>query len=305
MEKNYYRYNSEYEERINKPEEALRKIQFLKTLDLSKINDLELTKLINNSFNIIPFTSGIISAGTQLFRARINHEKSSFNCIKDIYTPPACCIKEYGRANKPGERVFYCASNLKLAAFEVLNYSKSKLDVSLDNLIITIGIWRPKVDLHVACIYDDRKLHPLRKDILDDYLINQDMLFNGNISDNAAVSNSLLLQFFAEEFTKSNIINTNDYKISSFYFSTLRQSNSYISEKHKSEKFDGLNYPSIAMKYRGDNQAIFIESSDSKLELIDAIEINCKNIDFDIPDFEPLIINETESINKGKISWMT
>lgn len=303
MENNSNKFIQEYEARIINPENALQKINYLKRLDLSKISDQDLSNLINSFFHIIPFTSGIIEANSLLFRARINKEKSHFCCIKDIYTPPACFITEYGRANKPGERIFYCASNLKLAVFEVLNAYYQKNDTPLEKINVTIGVWRLKMDLHVACIYDDPKLHTLRKDILDDYLSNQKLLFNGNISLNAAVSNSILLQFFAEEFTKASIKRDADYKLSNFYLSSLRQSNSFILEQFNSDKFDGLNYPSNAMKYKGDNQALFIESADTKLELINALELNCRNINFDILDFDPLIINESESIIEEKINW--
>lgn len=301
--KNKFQYNSRYEERITHPVDAIKKIRYLKTLDLSRINDLELTNLINDSFNIIPFTSALLPAGSKLFRARINNNGNHFIYTNDLYAPPSSCIKEYGRANKPGERIFYCSSNLKLAAFEVLTNSQVYLNRSLEDIKISIGIWQTKMNLHVASIYDNPKLHTLRKDILDEYLINQEMLFNGNISFNAAVSNSLLLQFFAEEFTKCDTKSNCDYRISNFYISSLRQSNSCISDEFFSDKFDGLNYPSIAMKYKGDNQAIFIESADSKIELINAIEIKCMNLNFCNGDFDPFIINETKLISDGKIFW--
>lgn len=297
------KYNSEYEQRFTKPKDAIQKIDSLKKLDLSKISDGELKELINSYFNIVPFTGGTIPAGTELFRARVNIGEKPFNTVSDLYAPPAELISKYGRLNKPNERVFYCASNFKLAAFEVIQDLKYSFNPSREVAFLTIGIWRAKKDLHLACVHHDPKLHDIRKDILEAYEKNQKILFNGNISEQTAISNNLILQFFAEELTKDNLKGDFDYKISNFYITTLKEANKYVAPQHESSKFDGLNYPSVAMKYKGDNQAFFLESADTKLEFVNAIQIICANLDFDNGDFLPGILYEAESITDGNIIW--
>lgn len=295
--------SSEYERRFTKPDDAVARVNLLKSLDLSTITDSELSKLINRYFNVIPFTSGIIRAGTEVFRARISSKNEPFNLVSDIYAPPSHLIKRYGRANKPGERIFYCASNLKLAAFEVIQDLKHSINPAREVVFLTIGIWSTKQDLHVACILDDPKVHKLRQDIHDSFKENQSILFNGNISTSTAISNNVLLQYFAEEFTKMEIRGDFDYRVSNYYVSSLRQANEFVAPKYNSDKFDGVNYPSVAMKYKGDNQAIFIESADSKLEFVTALQVICVNMDFENGDFLPGILHEAESINNNKITW--
>ena len=79
--------------------------------------------------------------------------------------------------------------------------------------------------------------------------------------------------------------------------------NSFTSQKYEADKFDGINYPSVAMKYKGDNQAIFIESADTKLEFTNALNVICGNVDFQNGEFTTGIHNEAESIVNGEITW--
>lgn len=293
----------EFEKRFTEPVDAIRKVDQLKSLDLSTKSDDEIKDLINSYFNIIPFTSGTIPAGSELFRARLNQNDQPYNSIEDIYAPPAQVVKGYGRVNKPGERIFYSASNFKLAAVEVIQDFKYSFNPKQEVAFLTIGIWRTMVDLHVASIIHDPKIHELREDIKKDYKSNQDLLFNGMIKNETALASNILLQFFAEEFTKADIKGDYEYKISNFYISSLREANNHIAPQFQSEKFDGIDYPSVAMKYKGNNQALFIDSVDDKLEFTNAIEVICSNMDFDKGDFLLGILHEAESIEEGKIIW--
>ena len=232
-----------------------------------------------------------------------NDNAEPFNYIHEIYAPPIDCIMKYGRANKPRERVFYCSSNFKLAAFEVLQELKNVVNIKNKVVFLTIGIWKTKSPLHVSNIIYSPVLHKFRTDILSAFQQSKEDLFNGEFSDDTKTASSLLLQFFAEEFTKDKIKNDSDYRISNYYINSLRNANKVVAPQFSDEKFDGINYPSVAMKYWGDNQAIFIESSDTKLEAINALQVVCSNIDFENSEFTPGIIHEAEYINGDKIVW--
>ncbi len=91
----------EFEERFTKTNDAIKHISELESLDLKDISDDELESKINNCFNIIPYTSATIPVGSELFRARVNINKTPFDKVKDIYVPPPNKITEYGRANRP------------------------------------------------------------------------------------------------------------------------------------------------------------------------------------------------------------
>ena len=297
---------ADFEKRFTKTSDALKHIEKLKLIDLTRVTDSELELIINRCFNIIPFTSATIPKGTQVFRARVNiNNGKPFNYLHEIYAPPSKCIKKYGRANKPCERVFYCSSNLKLAAFEVIQELKNKCNPRNEVVFLTIGIWKTKVDLHVSNIIYSPVLHKLRDDILTSFQQSQKDIFDGTLDDDTKTASSLLLQFFAEEYTKNNIKTDADYRISNYYINSLRNANSFIAPQFSSEKFDGINYPSVAMKYKGDNQAIFIESANDKLEAVNALQVICSNIDFENGDFTPGIMHEAKSIIDDIIDWKT
>jgi len=290
-------------ERLTKPSEALEQIKMLEALDLATIDFQDLENLINAKFPIIPYNAGIIKEGNLLFRARINEEIEPYNTFQDIYVKAAEKIQNYGRAHKPHERIFYSASNFKLASLEVLQSFKTSIDVKSKVAFLTVGVWRVKEDLHIASIIDSKALHEIRKDIAGFYSENQKLLNNGNLTDDIVKANNLICQFFSDQFTKKDIKSEHDYKISAFYTSTLRKMNSFVAKKYYRERFDGINYPSVANKYRGDNQALFIESADKKLELINALQVVCSNFNFDEGTFVPGIMHEAEIIGEGKIRW--
>ncbi len=296
-------YTKDFERRFPNPEEVIRHIDYLKSLDLTKISDSELDKSINDRFKFIPITSVMIPAGSEIFRARVNPPKTNaFNKLQDIYAPPSEFITKYGRLNKPGERIFYGAVNFKLAAFEVVQELRKSFNPSREHAFLVIGIWKTKVDLHVASIHNDQNIHDIRTDIKGRYESDQKMFKEGVLEESVLSANDMMLQFFSEEFTKSEIRSEFDYRITNFYMSTLKKMNSRL-PPFAEERFDGVNYPSVAMKYKGDNIALFIDSADSKLEFVNALQVICANPDFENGDFTAGILHEMESFQNEEINW--
>jgi hypothetical protein len=168
---------------------------------------------------------------------------------------------------------------------------------------LTIGVWKVLEPLHVANIIDSPALHSIREDIKRNFEKHQKLLNSRHLTNEIVTANNLLSQFFADQFTKREIKSHYDYKISALYTRRLRIMNQHIAKKFESNKFDGINYPSVAMKYKGDNQAIFIESAKKKLKLVNTIQVVCSNLDFDNANFVAGIIHEAKSINDGKIVW--
>lgn len=293
----------EFEERFTKTSDAIKYISELELLDLRQISDEELENKIDNYFKLIPYTGATIPVGVELFRARINVGDNPFDKVKDIYIPPTDLITEYGRANRPNEQIFYSASNFKQASFEVIQNLKYSIAPDRQVVFLTIGIWRVKEELHLTNIINSPVLHSLRQDIVEAFTHNQKLLNNGILKEDIVNANNLISQFFSDQFTKDKIKSHHDYKISAFYVRRLKAMNKLIADKHQSAKFDGVNYPSVAMKYKGDNQAIFIESATKKLELVNTIQVLCGNLNFDRGDFLPGVLHEAESIIDGIIKW--
>jgi len=286
-------------------DEAINLIEHLEQLNLSEVDDTYLEKFIEDKIKIVPYTNGVIKSGAELFRARLNKDISPYTEVKDIWIPPADLIKYYGRANKPKERIFYCASNFRLASFEVIQDFKNSLSPKQEVAFLTIGVWKVIEDINAAAIIHSPVLHKVRNDIKDNFQKHQKILYQKHITPEIATASSLVSQFFSDQFTKHEIKSHHDYKISAFYTRLLKTMNSKIAPEFAKEKFDGINYPSVAMKYKGDNQAIFIESAKKKLKLINAIHVVCSNLDFESGDFTAGIMHEAKSIVDGKIVWKT
>jgi hypothetical protein len=290
-------------DRFTKTADAVKHIQYFENLNLEDIDELALEKSIDEKFKIFPYTSCFIPEGSELFRARINIDRKPFLKVKDIETPPPDLIKKYGRANKPGEQIFYCATNYGLAAFEVLQDFKNSISPENEIAFLTIGVWKTLKPLNVLNIIESPVLHDIRDDIKKDFENQKYILTKYHFNNEIVEANNLISQFFANQFTKSKIESHHDYKISALYTRRLKIMNSFISEEYTDRKFDGVNYPSIAMKYNGDNQALFIENIEKKLTLVNAIQVVCSNFNFEKPEFLGRIIREAESIVDGEIIW--
>ena len=295
----------QFVDRFTKPTDAVKYISELESLDLSKITEVQLGVLLDKYFPIFPYTSGHIQKGEEVFRARININNKPFTNVKEIYVRDKEFITSYGRAHRPKEQIFYCSSNYLLAAFEVIHDLKNSLYPNRVVAYLTVGIWKAERNLHISNIIHSKKLHALRKDMFQAYHSNQDLLNTGRLKGETIDASNLLLQFFSDQFTKSIIKSDNDYKISAFYASRLMQANELIARPYHLERFDGINYPSVAMKYQGDNQAIFTNDFENKFKLVNAIQVVCENVNFDTGDFLPVVLQEAESIKEGIITWKT
>lgn len=273
-----------------KYDELIKAIQHIESLDLANTSDNTLIELFRNTIRIIPYTSAFVPIDSLLYRARINENDKPFEEVGQISMKKKEAITEYGRANRPKEQVFYAGVNCQLAIKEITN--KLSLD-ELKGKTATVGVWRVKNKIHVSNIIYSRKLHDIRKDINDAYLDNQKILkINNDL--NTIDSSNLVTQFFSDHFTNENIKTQYDYKISALYTSLLKSMNFLIVDKYGDERFEGINYPSVAMKFKGDNVAIFGETIKYKIELVSVLNINCEDL---------LILDKTNKISNEIIDW--
>ena len=201
----------EFEERFTKTSQAVEFISELEKLDLSQISGEDLENKIDDCFNIIPYTSGTIPAGSELFRARVNIGNKPYDLVKDIYVPHIDLIKTYGRANRPNEKIFDSASNFKLASFEVIQNLRNSILPKDEIAYLTIGVWRVKEELHLTSVIYSPILHSLRQDILEAFTHDQKLLNNGSLKEDTVTAHNLISQFFADQYTKSNIKSHHDY----------------------------------------------------------------------------------------------
>jgi len=114
----------------------------------------------------------------------------------------------------------------------------------------------------------------------------------------------LILEFFCDEFSKSNIESENDYKFSVSYTRRLQQANKAIAPQFESEKFNGIVYPSVALKFAGDNVALFDENLYNKIKFKTAYEVVSTHFDFNVGTLNSFFLHEIESLDAdGNLVW--
>lgn len=65
--------------------------------------------------------TGAVTSGLLLYRARINTEGRQFTKRQEISYRPAKQVARYGRANKPGQPLFYCSDDVMTAFLETVD----------------------------------------------------------------------------------------------------------------------------------------------------------------------------------------
>ena len=211
-------------------------IKEIRRLDL-KVVDIDIIKeKLKPLFVGYTLRAPIYELGLKLYRGRICSEKPKN--IKDITYPPAKLITKYQRINRPGQSVFYCCADRRVPFSECFVKTGDKFILSR---------WKTVSRLLVNNI---------------GYLNDNIMGLQPKSLDELKEANILIRNFIDEEFTKN--VNEGEeflYKI------TIA-----LAEKHFSDDiFNGLLYPSIAIKARSDNLALKPHYVDKNL-MIERVE---------------------------------
>lgn len=242
-------------------------IEEIRRLDL-KVIDIDIIKeKLKPLFVGYTLRAPIYEPGLKLYRGRVCNEK--LNNIKDITYPPAKLITKYQRVNRPGQSIFYCCAARRVPFFECFVKTGDKFILSQ---------WKTVSKL----------------------LVNNIGYLNGNIMglqpkslDELKKANILIRNFIDEEFTK-NVNEGEEY----LYKITIA-----LAEKHFSDDiFNGLLYPSIAIKARSDNLALKPHYVDKNLmvERVEFIQIiSLKGFEYKIK-----VLDLATSFGKdGSIEW--
>jgi hypothetical protein len=242
-------------------------IEEIRRLDL-EVADIDIIKeKLKPLFKGYTLRAPIYEPGLKLYRGRVCNKKP--NNIEDVTYPPAKLITKYQRVNRPGQSVFYCCAGRRVPFFECFVKTGDKFILSQ---------WKTVSRLFVNNI---------------GYLNDNIMGLQPKSSDELKEANILIRNFIDEEFTK--IVSEGKeylYKISIA-----------LAEKHFSDDiFNGLLYPSIAIKGRSDNLALKPHYVDKNLmiERVDFIQIiSVKGFEYKIK-----VLDLATSFGKdGSIEW--
>jgi hypothetical protein len=243
-------------------------IKDLKSVDLSKISYEKLFFKIHELI-ILFSTPSTLKAGQYICRGRINEAGQIFYSEREIsYQPNNKNIKEFGRANCPGQPLFYGAipsgriTEPRLVAlfetFEILRAGNKLGNLnSFSSFVITTGIWKIKNNFQVADIIFNKQCIeniPEAKEYYKFHVSEIKKLWSDRADDIIH-----LLEFISDEFAKKrdDIKSDSDYKISVAY-------TEIVLNMHK---LFGVVYPSVSSDLQGYNIALTIPAVEIFLEL--------------------------------------
>lgn len=214
---------------------------------------------IKNILNTIEFAIPFViyPKGSKFVRCRVNDEDNPFfNNINDIsYRTDVQNIKNFGRANEPGQSVFYCSDDDSLSLLETSKLPKQTDDQPLE--YITTGLWVSTDEILVVSVLTNENIRGSHKAIDDlskdfEYIVKTQ-------ADESAKAVSQLMQFLSIEFSQASAGNSNHYKITSAF-------TNYIFDSV--ENADGILYPSTVVTHKGFNFALKREVVNKKLKFL-------------------------------------
>lgn len=285
-------------------EETLGLINFL-TMK-SKEKSIESYISIKNAINIfsIPTQRFLFKKGNFLYRARNNDKIPRFlsdtqlGANNNPYT-----INKFGRANEPGQSVFYCSDNSYVAYMETSNIVRST-DKSLKHKM-TMGTWEVMEDLHLATLPSNPIIAGLNPSV--DALHKNYMELVEQYRDDTTDLTLNLLDYFSRIFSSEANGDSTNYLIScavaNYYYENLV----FDYGLNKEIYLDGIIYPSVMLKTEGVNLALTYDIYNSmepvKLKLVDVIELTMVRVDEN--SYEEDTIVRCKSINQetGEITW--
>lgn len=214
-----------------------------------------------------------------LYRGRLltnndNKPYTEFKEINYISTDDAHKIKTYGRVNKPFESMFYASTEMAIACLET--FSKG---INLDQLeesksvFVQIGVWKIESPLVFARMTSPEnhfkeflELEEIKKlelnKITIDTIKTQNEQLRKQVGNDEEFS---ILEFFSEEFAKTNTQDHNEYKLSNYYADRVFNRNKNFNTKID---IDGIIYPSVPSSYQELNLVIPPHIVDTKLKFL-------------------------------------
>lgn len=195
-----------------------------------------------------------------VYRARINIGGNKIRNIGELWYPPANLIHDIGRANKKGESVFYCSNNVETAVLEkcpekndVVTVMECRIkNLKLVNKLNVVGLG-----------FSDKAVFKSKDKTIkwNEYKIKKITAYYANRLTQHEIGeqlkkNSLIDKFLNEEFRKTKIRGSFDYKI------TASIARMFINNP-KGTTIHAICYPSISKNYKDYNWVFTPEAADA------------------------------------------
>ena len=223
--------------------------------DISIESYIYIKNLLNRIEFDLPCT--IYSKGTIFIRTRVHTESQIlFKKVNELsYIEDIQKITKFGRANEPGQSIFYCSDIELVSLAETNQIAREQKDKEFE--YSTTGYWISTEDIVAVSLLTNENLRGKHSEI-DIMSTDFEDLVKAQNDENAQVV-SELLQFLSKEFSTLYEGNSNNYKITTAFAN-------YIYETVNNA--DGILYPSTMYPNEGFNFAFKPEVIEKKMQFV-------------------------------------
>ncbi len=167
-----------------------------------------------------------IKNGSKIYRTRFSINEQAYESIADISYPLCSNVKNFSRANRPGQIVFYGSDSINTNLTELMPYWLENIQIG-QKIYVTHGEWKVVEDIRVLIIpdYSNSKMVQLTEKI--NQLIGSE-------------EEKMLIDYINKLFRINTIENKNIYKITSAFCNVIR-----CFAERKNESIDGIMYTSV------------------------------------------------------------
>jgi hypothetical protein len=269
---------------------------FLNLLQRAKDKEtIESYIYIKNILNSIEFTIPltIYRKGTKFIRNRVHRENEIIfeNVDQLSYRKDIENIDKFGRANEPGQSVFYCSNNEILSFVETSYIAREQKDKDYE--YNTTSIWVSTEDILAVSLLTNDDIKGQHTEI-DESSRSFENLISGQ-NDESANAVKSLLQFLSKEFSRASKGNSNHYKITAAFAN-------YIFDSVNNA--DGILYPSTLYRTEGFNFAFKPDVVENKLQFYAAQRIKMQNMGNKRYQETEKIESEINQPNDNVIHWI-
>jgi len=276
-----------------------KEIRSLERIDLRTANDKHIKQLISRLLGHGHIQRILNVRSPQAFRVRINEKGNLFENVKDLWWPPADCVRR-GRCNDEGQPVFYYSDSEETAIIEKQPDEGDILTVITCELIeptkmpniVSIGVheFTGKSNPNYGGTPPDRDLKL------------QELLRSEGLSK----ITPLLEGYLVDEFLGESSTDDSRYKITSIIARTLIDRFETVTEEGvpvPEVSLDGIAYPSIRCDMLGANVALKTESADKLYKPVSCIVHRVTEAHPKYPYAVGKLCWSTSIDNDGNIEW--
>ncbi|HEX9601270.1 MAG TPA: hypothetical protein VF985_07270 [Mariniflexile sp.] len=243
-------------------EQIINKLKELKELDtISSYSHIK--NILKNQIIPIPFYD-YKPYKLIRFRRHNNGEKLFEKSEQLTYRKDILNIKDFGRANEPGQGFFYCNDNKNHSTGISEAVSIFRGNPNSEEEILTIGLWDLKEPLKLAMILPTAENKGKNSEFDE-----MKKFYDGFEESEEFEELKKFNEFLAKEFTLDLQKHKSNYKITCAF-------SNYIKEEFP--EVDGILYASVKSEFEGTNIVLWPEVAEKKLEFVAARKSTFKKV---------------------------